>query len=65
MAFDPAIFILKCNKDGGEEGRVDRVASQLPKRGGEPHEIAEIIVWLLSGASSYVTGSIIDAAGGR
>ncbi|EMT6577924.1 SDR family oxidoreductase [Providencia rettgeri] len=62
----PGYIYTQMHKDGGEEGRVDRVASQIPmKRGGEPHEIAEIIVWLLSGASSYVTGSIIDAAGGR
>ncbi|MGG4610250.1 SDR family oxidoreductase [Providencia sp. Me31A] len=62
----PGYIYTQMHKDGGEERRVDRIASQLPmKRGGEPREIAEIIVWLLSDAASYVTGSIIDAAGGR
>ena len=28
-------------------------------------EVAEAIVWLLSEASSYCTGSILDVAGGR
>lgn len=62
----PGYIHTQMHKDGGEEGRVDRIAAQLPmKRGGEPREIAEIITWLLSDASSYVTGTIIDAAGGR
>ncbi|QXB89612.1 SDR family oxidoreductase [Providencia rettgeri] len=62
----PGYIYTQMHKDGGEEGRVDRIAAQLPmKRDGEPREIAEIITWLLSDASSYVTGTIIDAAGGR
>jgi len=52
--------------DGGEAGRVDRLASVIPMgRGGQAEEVAEAIVWLASEAASYVTGSIIDAAGGR
>ena len=34
-------------------------------RPGTANEIAETIVWLLSDASSYVTGAIIDVTGGR
>jgi NAD(P)-dependent dehydrogenase (short-subunit alcohol dehydrogenase family) len=34
-------------------------------RAGKPEEIAEAIVWLLSDAASYVTGSGLDVAGGR
>jgi NAD(P)-dependent dehydrogenase (short-subunit alcohol dehydrogenase family) len=34
-------------------------------RGGEPGEVAQAVLWLLSGESSYVTGGIIDVAGGR
>ncbi|MFC3861695.1 SDR family oxidoreductase [Deinococcus antarcticus] len=33
-------------------------------RGGTPEEVAAIL-WLLSDAASYVTGSFIDVAGGR
>ncbi|MGK4582303.1 SDR family oxidoreductase [Kitasatospora sp. HPMI-4] len=51
---------------GGEPGRVDRVAPSLPMgRGGRPEEVAEAILWLLSPASSYATGSFLDLAGGR
>ena len=31
---------------------------------GEPGEIAEAIVWLLSDAASYVTGASVDPDGG-
>jgi hypothetical protein len=42
---------------GGEPGRVDRVKSMLPmQRGGQPEEVAQAIVWLLSEKASYVTG---------
>ncbi|MFI6447332.1 SDR family oxidoreductase [Kitasatospora sp. NPDC050543] len=51
---------------GGEPGRVDRVAPNLPMgRGGQPEEVAEAILYLLSPASSYSTGAFIDVAGGR
>ncbi|CQD63346.1 putative NAD(P)-binding oxidoreductase [Yersinia enterocolitica subsp. enterocolitica WA-314] len=35
------------------------------KRGGHPQEVAEAIVWLLSDHASYVTGSVLDLAGGK
>lgn len=35
------------------------------KRGGQPEEIAQAICWLLSDEASYITGTFIDAAGGR
>jgi NAD(P)-dependent dehydrogenase (short-subunit alcohol dehydrogenase family) len=34
------------------------------KRPGQPEEVAEAILWLLSDASSYTTGTIVDVAGG-
>jgi glucose 1-dehydrogenase len=43
-----------------------RIMSRTPmKRLGEPHEIADAVAWLLSDASSYVTGEIVVVDGGR
>jgi len=62
----PGCIYTDMHADGGEPARVDRLASVLPmKRGGQPSEIAEAIVWLLSTKASYATGTFIDMAGGR
>lgn len=62
----PGCIYTEMHASGGEPGRVDRVKSNLPmQRGGTPEEVAEAIAWLLSDAASYVTGSFIEAAGGR
>lgn len=45
--------------------RRDRVVAMTPmKRPGTPEEIAEVILWLLSDASSFVTGHALVADGG-
>lgn len=62
----PGCIYTEMHADGGEPGRVDRLAPQIPlKRGGTVEEVAESIVWLISEKASYVTGSFIDIAGGR
>jgi len=54
--------------DMGDQGG-GRIVRLLPTislgRGGQPEEIAEAVVWLLSPASSYVHGAILEAGGGR
>ncbi|CAI8792688.1 SDR family oxidoreductase [Kosakonia quasisacchari] len=62
----PGFIYTEMHASGGEPGRVDRVSSAIPmRRGGQPEEVAQGIVWLLSDKASYVTGSFLDLAGGR
>ena len=49
-----------------EPGRLARITPLLPmKRPGEPNEIAEAILYLLSDAASYITGAVLNVSGGR
>ena len=65
-AVKPGLIYTDIHADGGEAGRVDRLKSGVPmQRGGFPAEVAEAILWLLSDASSYTSGSFIDVSGGR
>lgn len=65
-AVRPGFISTDMHADGGEPGRVERLAPSIPLgRGGEPGEVAELIAWLLSDEASFVTGSLIDIAGGR
>ena len=62
----PGYIYTDIHADGGEPGRVDRLADSIPmKRGGEPIEVANAIMWLLSDEASYITGTFVEASGGR
>ena len=62
----PGLIHTVMHADGGEPGRVERLQSSVPLgRGGEPEEVAQAVLWLLSDAASYTTGSFIDVSGGR
>lgn len=64
-AVRPGFIHTEIHADGGEPGRVDRMAKSLPmRRGGSPAEVAQAIYWLTSEEASYVNGAIIDVAGG-
>lgn len=65
-AVRPGFIYTEMHASGGEPGRVDRVKALVPmKRGGQAEEVARAILWLLSDAASFTTGSFIDVAGGR
>jgi NAD(P)-dependent dehydrogenase (short-subunit alcohol dehydrogenase family) len=49
-----------------EPGRLERITPLLPMgRPGQPDEIAEPILFLLSNAASYITGAVLNVSGGR
>jgi len=65
-AVRPGIIKTEIHASSGEPDRVDRVKGAVPmKRGGQPGEVAEATVWLLSDQASYCTGAFIDVSGGR
>lgn len=65
-AVRPGYIYTAIHASGGEPDRVDRVKQFAPmKRGGQPEEVAQAILWLASDQASYTTGSFLDVTGGR
>jgi NAD(P)-dependent dehydrogenase (short-subunit alcohol dehydrogenase family) len=65
-AVRPGVIDTDIHASGGEPNRVERVKDSVPMlRGGQPEEVAQAVMWLLSEQSSYVAGAIIDVTGGR
>ena len=61
----PGLIYTQMHASGGEPNRIERLKSKIPlKRGGQPNEVAEAILWLAIDKSSFVTGSFIDTSGG-
>jgi len=65
-AVAPGLIDTDLHADNGAPGRVGRMAPSIPmQRGGQPAEVAEGVLWLLSPAASYTTGTILEIGGGR
>ena len=58
-AVRPGLIETEIHATTGDPDRARKLG-----RAGSPGEIAEAIVWLLSDAASYVTGSVLDVTGG-
>jgi len=62
----PGIIETEIHASGGEPDRATLLGPSAPMgRAGTPEEVAEGILWLLSDAESYATGTTIDISGGR
>lgn len=65
-AVRPGFINTEIHASGGEPDRLERLKPMIPMgRGGEAEEVAQAIVWLLSDDASYVSGTLLDVAGGR
>lgn len=65
-AVRPGIIDTGIHASGGEPDRVQRLAPLVPmQRAGSADEVAAAIVWLLGDDAGYVTGAVVDVAGGR
>lgn len=65
-AVAPGLVETEIHAANGEPGRLQRLMPTIPmNRAGQPEEVAEAVLWLLSPAASYVTGSILEIGGGR
>ena len=65
-AVRPGIIETDIHASGGQPERAAQMAPSVPmQRAGSADEVAQAIVWLLSDASSYTTGTVIDVTGGR
>jgi NAD(P)-dependent dehydrogenase (short-subunit alcohol dehydrogenase family) len=62
----PGIIDTDIHASGGLPDRAQELAPQVPmKRAGSADEVAAAVLWLLSDAASYTTGTTIDVTGGR
>jgi NAD(P)-dependent dehydrogenase (short-subunit alcohol dehydrogenase family) len=65
-AVAPGLVETGLHAANGEPGRLQRLMPTIPmQRAGQPNEIAEAVLWLLSPAASYITGAILQVGGGR
>jgi NAD(P)-dependent dehydrogenase (short-subunit alcohol dehydrogenase family) len=65
-AVAPGLVDTELHAATGEPGRIARLNPTIPMgRPATAEEIAQGVMWLLSDAASYVTGTILEIGGGR
>ncbi len=65
-AVAPGMVMTEIHASSGDPGRIERIKPLIPmQRIGEPEEAAAAILYLLSDAASYITGSVLRVSGGR
>ena len=65
-AIRPGLIETDIHASGGRPDRAATLGATTPiGRAGTADEVAEAIVWLLSDAATYVSGALLDVAGGR
>lgn len=65
-AVRPGLIATEIHASAGDAGRIERLKVNVPLgRVGTAEETAAAIVWLLSDAASYISGTFINVGGGR
>ena len=65
-AVAPGLIATDIHAANGTPDRLERLRPTIPLgRAGSPAEVAEGVLWLLSDAASYITGTILEIGGGR
>jgi len=65
-AVAPGLVETDIHAAAGDPERPAKLTNTIPLgRAATPQEIAEAVIWVLSPAASYITGSILSVSGGR
>ncbi len=65
-AVSPGVIATTIHADAGTPDKLERAVPMIPLgRTGQPEEVAEAVMFLLSDAASYITGSVLRVSGGR
>ena len=65
-AVRPGFIRTDIHASGGDPGRLERIRGTIPLgRGGEPEDVAQAILWLMSAEAAFTTGALLDISGGR